>query len=168
MAHVVTILRPIWNTKTETATRVGQRIESVLEWATVSGYRSGDNPARWKGHLEYVLAKPRKVRKVKHHAALPWQEMGAFMGNLRGREGMGARALKFAILTAARSGEVRFAVWDEIDFEAKLWTVPATRIKAGKQHRVPLSDPSVKLLESLPRLEGSPYVFPPAAGRYPT
>lgn len=164
MAHVVTVLTPIWMTKTETATRVRQRIESVLDWATVSGYRSGENPARWKGHLEYVLPKPRKVRKVKHHAALPWQEVGAFMAGLRAREGMGARALEFAIFTAARSGEVRFATWDEIDFEVKLWTVPATRIKAGKQHRVPLSDPAVKLVKTLPRLDGSPYVFPAARG----
>lgn len=164
MPHVVTLLNPIWTTKTETATRVRQRIESVLAWASVSGYRSGDNPARWRGHLEHALAKPSKVRKVKHHAALPWQKVGAFIADLRGRDGMGARALEFAILTAARSREVRLATWDEIDLATKLWIVPADRMKAGKIHRVPLADPAINLLKALPRLDGSPYVFTAARG----
>src|SRR5690606_25664612 len=104
-AHVVRVLEPIWQTKTETASRLRGRIESVLAWAKVSGYRTGDNPARWKGNLDHVLPKPSKVRKVKHHAALPWQDVPAFMADLRERGGMGARALEFLILTAARSGE---------------------------------------------------------------
>ncbi len=164
LPHIVSALKPIWTDKTETATRVRQRIEAVLAWATVSGYRSGDNPARWKGNLEHVLAKPGKVRKVEHYAALPWHEIGSFMLELRKREGMGARALEFAILTAARSGEVRLATWSEMDLNTKLWTIPAERMKAGRPHRVPLSDPVIALLESLPRFEGSPYVFPAIRG----
>ncbi len=159
LPHVIKILEPIWTTKTETATRVRQRIESVLAWATVSGYRTGDNPARWKGNLEYALAKPSKVRKVKHHAALPWQEIGGFMVELRKREGMAAKALEFLILTAARSGEVRLATWDEIDLDAKIWTVPADRMKAERAHRAPLSTPAIALLKALPHFEGSPHVF---------
>lgn len=164
LPHVVKVLEPIWTTKTETATRVRQRIESVLAWATVNQFRSGDNPARWKGNLEHALPKPTKVKKVTHHAALPWQDVGNFMAELRKREGFGARALEFAILTAARSGEVRGATWDEIDFKAKVWTIPGERMKAGKPHRVPLSDPVLKLLKALPRLEGSNYVFPAVRG----
>jgi integrase len=155
---------PIWTNKTETARRVRQRMEAVLAWATVSGHRNGDNPAAWKGNLEHVLGNPSKVRKVKHYAALPWQDMPDFMTNLRQREGMGARALEFAILTAARSGEVRLATWDEIDINAKLWTIPESRMKAGRAHKVPLSDPAVKLLKALPRFGESPYVFPAARG----
>jgi len=164
LAHVIKVVEPIWTTKTETASRLRGRIETVLEWAKASGYRNGgENPAKWET-LKHVLPTPSKVRKIKHYAALPWQEMGAFMADLRNREGMGARALEFAILTAARSGEVRGGTWDEIDLRAKVWTVPAERMKAGKQHRVPLSEPAVKLLKSLPRFEGSPYIFPAARG----
>jgi integrase len=164
VSHVLEVLRPIWNSKTETATRVRQRIEDVLDWATVSKLREGPNPAAWDGNLEHVLARPARVRKVEHHAAIPWGEVPAFMVELREREGMGARALEFAILTAARSGEVRLATWDEIDLEAKLWTVPGSRMKAGKPHRVPLSEPALELLRKLPRMEGSEYVFPAARG----
>lgn len=164
MAHVVQALTPIWDTKTETASRVRGRIESVLNWATVSGFRAGDNPARWKGGLDVVLPKPRKITKVKHHAALPWQEVPALMPLLRKVEGLGARALEFAILTAARSGEVRGATWDEIDLQGKLWTIPAERMKAKKPHRVPLSDAAVKLLAALPRIDGSEFVFPAPRG----
>ena len=159
LAHVVKVLEPIWLTKTETATRVRQRIESVLAWANVSGYRAGDNPARWKGNLEYALPKPSKVRRRTHFSALPWQEIDTFMIALRDREGMAARALEFLILTAARSGEVRLATWDEIDLDRKVWTIPADRMKAGKAHRIPLSDQAVRILEDLPRFEGSPYLF---------
>ena len=157
LPHVLKALQPIWETRTETATRVRQRIEAVLAWATVSKYRSGDNPARWSGNLEAVLPKPAKVSKVKHHRALAWQEIPGFMADLRKMEGMGARALEFAILTAARSGEVRLATWEEIDLDAKLWTIPGERMKAGKPHRVPLSAAAVTLLKELPRL--SEYVF---------
>ncbi len=164
LAHVVKVLERLWETKTETASRVRGRIESVLSWATVSGYRSGDNPARWKGNLEHIFPKPSKVRRVNHHAALPWQEIGAFMAELSKREGMAARTLEFAILTAARSGEVRHAMWDEIDLDAKLWTVPAERMKAGKQHVVPLSAAALRLLKCLPRMKGSAFVFPAPRG----
>lgn len=164
LPHIVATLEPIWQTKTETATRVRQRIESVLAWATVSGFRTGDNPARWRGNLEHALPKPSKVRKVNHHPALPWQKVPVFMVDLRQRDGMGARALEFLILTAARSGEVRLATWDEIDLKAKLWTIPAERMKSGKTHRVPLSDPVIRILKALSRFEGSPYVFPATRG----
>jgi integrase len=164
LAHVVQVLEPIWSSKTETASRVRGRIESVLSWATVSGFRTGENPARWKGGLDIVLPKPRKISKVKHHAALPWQEVPAFMPELRQVGGMGAKALEFVILTASRSGEVRGATWDEIDMEAKLWTIPPERMKAKKAHRVPLNADALKLLNALPRLDGSNHVFPSARG----
>jgi integrase len=165
LAHVISVLKPIWTDRTETATRVRQRIESVLAWATVNGYRDGDNPARWKGNLEHALPKPSKVKKVSHFPALHWTEIGAFMARLRERDGVAARALEFAILTAARSIEVRGATWDEIDFDAKVWTIPGDRMKAGKPHRVPLSQPTLKLLKALPVLGGCPYVFASPRGR---
>jgi integrase len=148
---VMDALRPIWNVKTETAVRLRGRIESVLDWATVSKFRQGDNPARWRGHLDNLLGNPAKIAPVKNHPALPWLELPAFMADLYGREGMGARALQFAIFTACRSGEVRGASWAEIDLRAKLWTIPSSRMKAGKEHRVPLSAPALRLLASLPR-----------------
>jgi len=159
-ALVVKVLGPIWETKTETATRLRGRIEKILDWATVSKYRQGENPARWRGHLDKLLANPNKVAKVAHHPALPWHDMGAFMATLRAQEGVAARALEFAILAAARSGEVRGATWAEIDLDARLWTVPAERMKAKKEHRVPLSKHAVALLKKLPR-EGD-LVFPGA------
>jgi integrase len=164
MAHVMKVLEPIWSTRTETATRVRQRIETVLNWATVSGHRQGDNPARWRGNLEAVLPKPTKITTVGNQPALPWQRVPEFMRALREREGMGARALEFAILTAARSGEVRGATWAEIDLDRRVWTVPGERMKAGKPHRVPLSDAAVTLLEALPRIAGSNAVFTAARG----
>lgn len=159
-ALVLQVLMPIWESKTETATRLRGRIESVLDWATFSKFRHGENPARWKGHLENPLARPNKAAKVKHHAALPYAEMGPFMIELRKREGSGARALEFAILTAARSGEVRGATWDEIDLANRLWVIPAARMKMEREHRVPLSDAAVELLESLPRVEDEVLIFP--------
>lgn len=164
LTHVVQILEPIWYTKTETAARLRGRIENVLAWATTSGYRTGDNPARWKGHLDTVLPKPSKVSKVQHHRALPFTKVGEFMEALNKRQGMAARALEFLILTAARSGEVRGATWAEIDLSERVWTVPADRMKAGREHRVPLTDAAVAILEALPTFEGSPYVFPAARG----
>jgi integrase len=155
-ALVMKALTPIWTEKTETASRLRGRIESVLGWAITSGYRSGDNPARWRGHLENLLPAPEKVKKVEHHPSLPWQQIGAFMADLRAREGIAARALEFLILTAARSGEVRGMRWDEV--EDGCWTVPADRMKAGKEHRVPLSDSAIALLDKMPRL--GDYVFP--------
>jgi len=164
LPHVLAVLEPIWTTRTVTATRVRARMETVLNWSIVSGYRKGDNAARWKGHLDTILPQPKKIRKVRHHRALPWRDIGAFMRDLRSRDGMAARALEFLILTAARSGEVRMATWDEVDFAARTWTVPGSRMKAGKEHAVPLPDAAVRLLEDLPRFEGSPYVFTAARG----
>jgi integrase len=149
--HILTVLEPIWLTKTETATRLRGRIENVLDWARVRGYRNGENPARWRGHLDKLLAIPSKVQKVEHHPALPFDELGAFMVQLRKQEGMGARALEFAILTAARSGEVRGATWGEIDLMDTTWTIPAERMKAKREHRVVLNDEAMALLKSLPR-----------------
>ncbi len=160
LAHVLKILEPIWTTKTETASRVRGRLESVLSWATVRGYRSGENPARWRGHLDKLLAAPKKAAKVKHHPALDVDAVPGFISALRQQSGTGARALEFAILTGARSGEVRGATWAEVDPEAGVWTVPGERMKAGKEHRVPLSPAAVKLLRALPRIAGTNLVFP--------
>jgi len=159
LSQVLAVLEPIWQTKTETASRLRGRIEAVLDWATVRTYRSGDNPARWRGHLDKLLPKPAKVAKVEHHRAVPVGEVGAFLVKLREQAGMGARALEFAIVTAARSGEVRGATWAEIDTAAKVWTIPAARMKAGKEHRVPLSAGALALLAALPRMAGTDYVF---------
>jgi integrase len=143
---VVEVLEPIWTTKPETASRVRGRIEAVLDAATVRGFRQGPNPAQWKGNLAHLLPASAKVRKVEHHAALPFEKMPDFLAALRGREGVAALALEFAILTAARTGEVLGATWGEIDLEGKVWTVPADRMKAGRPHRVPLSDTALALL----------------------
>jgi len=155
---IVKVLNPIWGTRTETATRVRGRIESILDWATVSKFRQGDNPARWRGHLENLLANPNKIAPVRNHPALPWREVPAFMGLLAQSKGVAARAAEFAILTAARSGEVRGASWEEVDLEARLWTIPAARMKAGKEHRVPLSSAAVNLLTAIQRRDG--LIFP--------
>jgi integrase len=144
---VVQVLDPIWAKKPETASRVRGRIEAVLDAATVRGYRQGPNPAQWKGNLAHILPARAKVRKVAHHAALPFDQMSEFLAALQCRDGMGARALEFAILTAARTGEVLGARWGEIDLAAKLWTVAAERMKAGREHRVPLSDAALAVLE---------------------
>lgn len=160
LSHVLRILEPIWATKTETASRVRGRIESVLDWAIVCGYRKGENPARWRGHLDKILSKPSKTKEVEHHTAVPVDDLGAFVESLRKREGIAAKALEFLILTAARSGEVREAVWSEIDINKKVWVIPKERMKAGREHRVPLSESAIKLLQALPRKEGSDAVFP--------
>jgi len=158
--HVLKILEPIWSTKTETATRLRGRIESVLDWATVRGYREGDNPARWKGHLDKLLAMPGKIKNVEHLAALPYTDIGAFMAELRKQEGMGAKALQFAILTAARSGEVRGASWSEIDLVEKAWVIPAERMKMKREHRVPLPGEVIALLKAMPLIGGTDLLFP--------
>ena len=157
--HILAVLNPIWRTKTETATRLRGRIEQVLDWATVRGYRTGENPARWRGRLDKLLPKPEKISKVVHHPAVPLMDMNTFMPALRERAGLAARALEFQILTAARSGEVRAATWSEIDFQEAVWTVPAEHMKAGKEHRVPLSDQALAILQKLPRIEGSDLIF---------
>lgn len=138
-AHVIGVLEPIWTTKTETASRVRSRIELVLDYATARGYREGLNPARWKGNLDAALPKASKVAQVQHHAAVGVKDVPSFMERLRSQSGVGARALEFAVLTAARSGEVRGATWSEIDLDATLWIIPAARMKSGREHRVPLS-----------------------------
>jgi integrase len=157
---VMNALEPIWFTKTETAGRVRGRIESVLDWATARKYREGENPARWKGHLDNLLPPRSKVQKVKHHAALPFDEMGTFMVKLRLQEGVSARGLEFQILTAARTGEVIKATWDEIDFGKAVWTVPAERMKVGSEHRVPLSPVALAVLESLKDTALNNFVLP--------
>lgn len=154
----------LWETKTETASRLRQRIEAVLSWATVAGYRSGDNPARWAGNLKELLPKPSKVAKKDKQPALSQADLPAWFKALRQRDGFAARALEFATLCASRSGEVRGATWDEIDLEARMWKIPAARMKMERDHRVPLTDAAVTLLEALPRMAGSPYVFPAARG----
>jgi integrase len=155
---VLKCVEPIWADRVATAARVRGRIESVLDWATVRGYRTGDNPARWRGHLAEVLPAP-GAQKAKHHAALPYGEVPGFMATLRAHTGIAARALEFAILTAARSGSVLGATWDEIDFEANTWTVPSGRMKMQKEHRTPLCTRALEILESLPRETGNPHVF---------
>jgi integrase len=155
---VVKALSVIWTEKNETACRLRQRIEAILDWATVSGYRKGDNPARWNGHLEHVLPKPTK--KTEHHAALPYSEMNAFMTALHEQKGVAALALEFTILTAARTGEVIGARWDEIDMDLMTWTIPAERMKAAKEHTVPLSQRALKILKDLDKEKKGPYVFP--------
>jgi integrase len=154
---VLAILRPIWTRKPETASRLRQRIERVLDAAKVLGMRSGENPAAWRGNLALLLAKRRKGPK-QHHRALPYDEVPAFMRELRCAKGVAGRALEFLVHTAARTSEVLNATWKEVDLEAKVWTVPAERMKAGKVHRVPLSEPVMTLLSALPH--GSEYLFP--------
>ena len=159
-ALVMKAIEPIWNEKPETASRVRGRIEAILDWATVRGYRAGENPARWRGHIDKLLPKKTKVRRVAHHAALPYAEIGAFMAELRRQDGIGARGLEFAILTAARTGEAIGARWDELDFGERLWIVPAERMKAGKEHRVPLSDATLAVLGELHKGRCGDFIFP--------
>ena len=157
---VLRVLEPIWTEKPETASRVRGRIESVLDWAKSRGYRAGDNPARWRGHMDNLLPALSKRRNVRHHPALPFDRMGEFMAELRAQEGTAARALEFLILTAGRTGEVIGARPGEFDLRAALWTVPAGRMKAGKEHRVPLSPRAVAIIRELEKAHGGKYVFP--------
>jgi integrase len=157
-AAVIGVLKPIWTTKTETASRLRRRIEAVLDYAKAMGRRTGENPARWKGHLDHLLAAPGKIKQAEHHAALDWREAPAFMADLAAREGIGAKALAFAILAAARSGEVRGMTWGEVDDDASVWTIPGSRMKAGKEHRVPLTPAARTLLG--PRGRDNALVFP--------
>jgi integrase len=157
---VMKVLEPIWTTKPETASRFRGRIEAVLDWATVRGYRKGENPARWRGHLDKLLPARSRVRKVEHHPALGYDELSDFIAVLRDQEGIAARALEFLILTATRTGEVIGARWDEIDLEEKVWIVPAARMKAGREHRVPLSTPAMVILGEMQEICESDFVFP--------
>lgn len=175
--HVLEVLEPIWNAKPETASRVRGRIETVLDAARVQGFRSGENPARWRGHLDHILPKPTKAKaernrrlgKTGNHAALPYAKLPAFMADLRQREAVAAWALEFTVLTAARSGEVLGATWGEIDLEAALWTIPAARMKASKEHRVPLSPRAMVVLEAAKALRtkatADAPLFPSAKGK---
>jgi integrase len=157
---VMKVLEPIWATKPETAGRVRGRIEAVLDWAAARRYRTGENPARWKGLLDKLLPARSKVRKIEHHAALPYDELAAFLVALRAQEGTSARALEFAILTAGRTGEVIGARWDEIDTRPKVWTVPPDRMKGGREHRVPLSDAALTILDRMAAVRENDFVFP--------
>lgn len=172
-SHVMSALDPIWKTKTETAARLRGRIENVLDWATVRGYRTGENPARWRGHLDKLLPKRSKVKRVEHHSAMPYADVPAFMKALRARVGVAPRALEFVILTACRVGEAlaspgrdpksaaaAAAIWPEIDFRAKVWTVPAGRMKADREHRIPLSEAAMKVLEAMKEARVDDYIFP--------
>lgn len=161
-AHILEILQPIWGEKTETASRVRNRIELILDAAKARGLRDGENPARWRGHLDKLLPKRSKVQAREHHAALPWSELPAFMVELAAHDDLTYQAMRLTILTACRTSEVLGATWDEIDLQSRTWTIPATRMKADKEHRVPLSDAALAVLASLPRIEGSPYLFPGA------
>jgi len=157
---VIKALEPIWSAKPETASRVRGRIEAVLDWAAARGFRDADNPARWKGRLDKLLPRRSKVRAVEHHAALPYDKVGSFMVELREREGVAARALEFAILTATRTSEVLGAQWSEIDFGAKVWTVPAGRMKGGREHRIPLASPAMAVLKRMAKAREGDHVFP--------
>jgi integrase len=156
---VLKVVEPLWSTATETGVRVRARIEAVLAWATVRGYRSGPNPAQWKNHLAQILPKPSKVKKVENFESVPFDQVPAFMAALATRDGTAAKALRFLILTAARSTEAREATWSEINLADATWTIPAERMKAGKSHRVPLTREAIDLLASLPRDDGSDLVF---------
>jgi integrase len=160
VAHILKVLEPIWYTKPQTADRVRGRIKSVLDWVAALGLRTDSNPARWEGHLEKLLPSLSQIAETIHYRALPFSEMPTFMKALRLQEGMGAKALEFTILTAARSGEVRGAKWDEFDLDAGVWTVPATRMKAGKEHRVPLSDAAHAVVKQQQKTSVNEYVFP--------
>lgn len=164
VAHILSVLNPIWKTKNETANRVRGRVESVLNWASARGHRSGDNPAKWKGLLDNLLPAPNKVSTVTHHKALPIDEVPSFVKRLRMQIGNGALALEFAILCASRSGEVRGAEWCEFDIENRIWTIPKERMKAGKEHRVPLNPGAMEILMVLHKPKISGIVFPAPKG----
>jgi integrase len=157
---VMKAIEPLWATKPETAGRVRGRIERILDWAKVRGYRDGDNPARWRGHLDQLLPARGKVRKVKHHAALPYAELPAFMMQLKDREAVAARALELAILTATRTGEVIGAKWTEFDLKCRVWTISADRMKNAREHRVPLSDAAIGVVRRMKAIRQNDYVFP--------
>jgi integrase len=157
---VMKVIQPLWKEKTETASRLRMRIENILSWAKVQGLRAGENPARWRGHLDQLLAKPSKVKKVEHFASLPYIQIGAFCEALSGQEGVAARAVELVILTAARSGEVRGARWDEFDLDAGVWTIPAERMKANREHLVPLSDAARSIIKAMQKTRLNDFVFP--------
>jgi integrase len=160
VALVLKVLEPIWTARPETANRVRGRIESIIDWATARGYRRGENPARWRGHLENLLPRKSKLRTIQHHVALPYRDIASFLTELRQEKGIAVRALEFAILTAARAGEFAGARWDEINMAERIWIVPARRMKAGKEHRVPLSHSAMAIIEEMAAIPQGEYVFP--------
>ena len=157
---VVKCLEGIWTSKNETASRLRGRIETVLDWATVSKYREGENPARWRGHLDKILPKPSKVQNVEHHAALPYTDIKEFVVKLKNQQGVAARCLEFTILTAARTNESIGATWDEIDVISQTWTIPVERMKAKKTHRVPLPPRAIAIVQEMSLLKTNGFVFP--------
>jgi integrase len=159
-ALVMNVLGPLWPKRTETASRIRGRIESILDWAKVSGYRSGENPARWRGHLEHSLPARSRIRRVKHYAALPYAQVGSFVATLRQDKSTASKALQFLILTGGRANEVLRATWDEIDLTTKTWIVPAERMKARKEHRVPLSADAMAIVKEMSRVRQGDYIFP--------
>jgi len=167
MTLVMKALEPIWSSKTETASRLRGRIESVLDWATVHGYRTGENPARWKGHLDHLLPKRSKVQNVEHHPALPYAEASAFMVELRTQNVLAAKAMELLILTATRTSEVLGARWEEFDQDAKIWVIPKERMKANQEHRVPLSKAALHIVKELSDARDGDYVFPGRDKRKP-
>ncbi len=164
---VTKVLEPIWITKAETAARLRGRIEAILDWATARGHRQGENPARWKGHLENLLPRQSRSRRIKHHPALAYADMPAFMARLRQQEGVAARALEFTILTAARTSEAVGARWSEVDEHEAVWIVPADRMKGRKEHRVPLSRPTVEILAKQREQGNDGFIFPGRRNRLP-
>lgn len=176
LAHIETVLDPIWETIPETAKRVQGRIENILGWCAIRGYRSGDNPAQWKGYLDKVYPASSKIKKIVSHAALPVDAMPDFMADLAERKAVAARALEFLILTASRPNEVvgdrrigkAGITWQEVDFKEKVWTIPKERMKAGREHRVPLTDKALAILEAMPKGEPDSLIFPSPAGGVPS
>lgn len=166
-ADMLRILEPTWKTKAETASRVRGRIENVLDWAKVRGLREGENPARWRGHLAHLLPAGNKARTVRHYPALPWRDMPEFMAELRANTSLAARALEFTILTCVRTAEALAAQWTEFEEREAVWTVPKERIKAGREHRVPLAGAALEILRDLPRRGGNPFLFPGKRPRRP-
>lgn len=157
---VLKVLEPIWSTKIETASRLRGRLEAILNYAKVRGYRAGENPARWKGHLDHILPAKGDVANVRHHASLPYAEMPSFWPKLQAQDGLGARALELCILTATRTGDVLGARWQELDLEARIWSIPGERMKAGQDHRIPLAAPTLALLRKLAAIRRGELVFP--------
>jgi integrase len=155
---ILAVLKPIWTTKAETASRVRGRIEKVLDAAKAKGFRTGENPARWRGHLDHLLPRPIKLTRG-HHAALPYEDIASFIASLREREALAAKALELCILTAARSGEILGMRWSEVNLEKAIWTVPAHRMKAGREHRVPLSSRALAMLKTLNEVREGEFVF---------
>ena len=159
---ILEVLKPIWNSKTETAKRVQGRIENILDFAAARKWRDQNNPARWRGHLDKLMVRPSRVKSVTHHPAMPYEDLPSFMTVLKQNDSLSAKALQFLILTAARSGETLGARWDEIDIDESIWTIPAHRMKTKREHRVPLSPLALVILKSLPKIESNPHLFPGA------